>query len=311
MPGPLNILQFSRIFNGEWESVLQSLEPSPSRDSALLANGSGANVVLCTEQGFKVSMHEVVVNRCTNILDAFDSSAIEELRDPFGRLLIVLQDVKQETLNALSQLLYTGECFIESDESHENLTDLLASSVTKAMEIPIKKEVNTIRLPTITATFSLNQNTATSISKPDDMTEDEHDWDNFVSQNFKSSKEQRGKDFKNTDEEGSDDFGGNGKNPSSSIENDKGDSKTASSEADDRNISTKNIHDGSTSKSRNLKAVHNKPKNKLAQKKYKKKPEMSICEVCDKSFEDKSKLKVKMKHKNPQPKKKNKPKKQL
>ena len=103
--------------NQELRNALKSLLPGPEKAIQLLGNScNGANVVLCTEQGFRVSLHEVLVRRFTNLLDAFDSTGIEELRDPFGSLVIVLQDLDKETLQALVQLLYTGECFIKSEE---------------------------------------------------------------------------------------------------------------------------------------------------------------------------------------------------
>ena len=89
--------------NNELGNALKSLLPCPETAMQPLGNScNGANVVLCTEQGFKVSLHEVLVRRFTNLLDVFDSTSIEELRDPFGSLVIVLQKVEDETLQSLT-----------------------------------------------------------------------------------------------------------------------------------------------------------------------------------------------------------------
>ena len=127
MPKINTLLQMT---NQELGDALKSLQPGPEKAIQLLGNScNGANVVLCTEQGYRVSLHEVLVRRFTNLLDAFDSTGIEELRDPFGSLVIVLQEVEEETLQSLAELLYTGECFIKSEEATETLTEILALSV--------------------------------------------------------------------------------------------------------------------------------------------------------------------------------------
>ena len=109
--------------------VLKSLLPGPVKPGQTFGSCNGANVVLCTETGFKVSMHDVLVKRFTCILEAFDSASIEEMRDPFGQLVIVLQGVRGETLQALAHLLYTGECFVKSEEEKMALTKVLGSSI--------------------------------------------------------------------------------------------------------------------------------------------------------------------------------------
>ena len=98
-------------------------------------------MVLCTDQGFKVYMHEILVKRYTNLLDAFES--IEGLRDPFGLLVIVLQGVRAETLQALCHLLYTGECKVASEEDLQALRNILEESIdTVQPDTKIKTELS-------------------------------------------------------------------------------------------------------------------------------------------------------------------------
>ena len=86
-----------QMTDDELSKALKSLLPDPDSDTQMLAQLSyGANVVLCTEQGFTISLHEVLVRRMTNLLDAFES--VEELRDPFGTLVIVLQAQEHATV---------------------------------------------------------------------------------------------------------------------------------------------------------------------------------------------------------------------
>ena len=122
-----------QMTNDELSNALKSLLPGPDKTTQLFGSTNGANVVLCTDQGYKVSLHEVLIRRFTTLLNGFDSTSIEELRDPFGSLVIVLQDVDKETLQALAQLLYTGECIIQSEEGKETLTEILALGVTSEL----------------------------------------------------------------------------------------------------------------------------------------------------------------------------------
>ena len=94
----------------ELGQALKSLLPDPDSDTQIMAQLSyGANVVLCTEKGFSIAFHEVLVRRMTNLLDAFDS--VEELRDPFGSLVIVLQGIQFVSFNSLPLNLKTVKFF--------------------------------------------------------------------------------------------------------------------------------------------------------------------------------------------------------
>ena len=131
-----------QMTDDELGKALKSLLPDPDSDTQIMAQLSyGANVVLCTEKGFSISLHEVLVRRMTNLLDAFGS--VEELRDPFGTLVIVLQGVKSETLKALAQLLYTGECCIKSEKAKETLTNIIASELLGSPEVDTEVQPST------------------------------------------------------------------------------------------------------------------------------------------------------------------------
>ena len=133
----INTFTLLQMTNDELGNALKSLMPGPDKTRQLLLGdySNGANVVLCTEQGFRVALHEVLVKRFTNLLDTFDSTGIEKMRDPFGSLVIVLQGVEEETLQALAQLLYTGECFIKSEEVKEILALGVTSELSSSPEV--------------------------------------------------------------------------------------------------------------------------------------------------------------------------------
>jgi len=136
-------VQNQLVANNDLGSVFKTLVPGPVKKCGLYGSSNGANAVLCNDDGSKVLMHEILVRRFTNLLDAFDSTSIEELRDPYGSLVIILQGVDHETLQAISHLLYTGECQIASEEIMQALTQILASSVTAQLlgASKIKKEL--------------------------------------------------------------------------------------------------------------------------------------------------------------------------
>ena len=140
-------VQNQLVANSDLVSVFKTLVPGPVKKCGLYGSSNGANVVLCNDDGSKVLMHEILVRRFTNILDAFDSTSVEGLRDPFGSLVIILQGVEHETLQAVSNLLYTGECQITSEKSKQALAQILASSVTSQLlgASKIKKELVDIK----------------------------------------------------------------------------------------------------------------------------------------------------------------------
>ena len=80
-----------QLLNRNLGPIVKSLLPGPPVQKTrpeVFGSSNGAKVVLCTDQGLKVYIHEILVRRCTNLLDTFEST--EELRDPFGLLVIIL-----------------------------------------------------------------------------------------------------------------------------------------------------------------------------------------------------------------------------
>ena len=75
-----------------------------------------------------MALHEVLARRFTRIFDLIDAS--DDLRDPMGGFPFILPGVDPETLKALSELLYTGECLIKSDEKKDMLVSLLAPDLS-------------------------------------------------------------------------------------------------------------------------------------------------------------------------------------
>merc|ERR1719394_1388605 len=120
-----------KFVNNDLAAKLTSTLPRwPAKHTTWQSFGScnGADVILSTENGLKFAFHKVIVERFTNIFDALESASIEELRDPFGSLVIILPGVEYETLQALSHLLYTGECHVNFIGGKEALEAILAPS---------------------------------------------------------------------------------------------------------------------------------------------------------------------------------------
>ena len=69
-----------QLLNNNLGPIVKTLLPGPPVQKTrpeVFGSSNGAKVVLCTDQGLKVYIHEILVRRCTNLLDAFVS--IEEL----------------------------------------------------------------------------------------------------------------------------------------------------------------------------------------------------------------------------------------
>merc|ERR1712029_178082 len=113
----------SQLKNSNWDSVIGSLhQPNVGNESLRICCGNGANIVPCTEDGFKVTMHEVIVRRFTNIFNFLgETTDMEELRDPYGLIVFVLQGVKGQTLKGISDFLYTGVCLVHSNHTKNNV----------------------------------------------------------------------------------------------------------------------------------------------------------------------------------------------
>ena len=119
-----------KFVNNDLAAKLTSTLPRwPAKQWQSFGSSNGADVILSTENGIKVAFHKVIVERFTNIFDALESANIEELRDPFGSLVIILPGVEYETLQALSHLLYAGECHVNFMGGREALEAILDPSV--------------------------------------------------------------------------------------------------------------------------------------------------------------------------------------
>jgi len=123
--GPIQ--HFIHLKNLNWYSIIGALDqPKVGKKLPTMGSGDGARIVLCTEDGFKVTMHEVLIRGFTKVFAMFgDIKSVEELRDPYGLMVIILQEVKMQTLKDLSDFLYTGLCLVDSNDAKDNLLSLL------------------------------------------------------------------------------------------------------------------------------------------------------------------------------------------
>lgn len=56
---------------------------------------NGANVILCSQDGYKVPLPEMLVKEGTNLFERLKSEDIEALRDPFGKFTFILEGVNR------------------------------------------------------------------------------------------------------------------------------------------------------------------------------------------------------------------------
>ena len=111
-----------------WDMLFE--DPSVIIPVPIDLNGSGANIFLCGEDGYKVALHEFIFRKYTNIIDimgeAFD---LDSLKDPFGNIVIILAGVDTCVLKALVEMLYTGQTVVHSNEVAEAVRGFLTSSI--------------------------------------------------------------------------------------------------------------------------------------------------------------------------------------
>ena len=95
---------------------------------------SGANILVSSEDGFKVALHELVAKRLTNLFDCIHN--VEDIRDPFGNIVIILAGVNCAELKAFSELLYAGQTWIEPPGivDFDNIKHLLAEGINFGTE---------------------------------------------------------------------------------------------------------------------------------------------------------------------------------
>ena len=114
-------------------------------------SSNAAHIPLSTEElryccssddGYKVSLHEIVVRRYTRLFDQLDPKTVEEMRDPFGGFVFILQSVDCQTLAAMADLLYTGECGLTSVKARHDLESLLGKGVEATDVAPAENKVS-------------------------------------------------------------------------------------------------------------------------------------------------------------------------
>merc|ERR1712156_1340183 len=85
-----------------WGMYQSDLKRSPND---MLGMSNGANVVLCSQDGYKMSLPEILVKEGTNLFRRLKTEDIESLRDPFGRFTFILEGVNRSTLWSLNKWL--------------------------------------------------------------------------------------------------------------------------------------------------------------------------------------------------------------
>ena len=74
------------------------------------------------ENGLKRQIHEVMIRDFTKIISAHCASMdLESLKDPYGKLVIVMAGYDNQTIKGLAELLYTGETNVQSVAVKEEL----------------------------------------------------------------------------------------------------------------------------------------------------------------------------------------------
>merc|ERR1712029_196095 len=119
--------QISQLKNSNWDTIIGSIhQPNEGNETLRLCCGNGANIVLCTEDGFKVTIHEILVRKFTKIFSLVGNTTdLDQWRDPYGLIVFVLQGVKKQTLEGLYEFLYTGVCSVYSSDTMNNILSLL------------------------------------------------------------------------------------------------------------------------------------------------------------------------------------------
>jgi len=126
----------------DWEHVLDGdtglgsgrvrehhIQGSILRDVSL-GSSRGANVIICSEDGYKSSFHEHMLRSYTTIFEIFkaEEDRGESSRDVFGDYIFILEGADWEAVNGLADLLYTGKCDV-STRASETLKGLLTPEV--------------------------------------------------------------------------------------------------------------------------------------------------------------------------------------
>jgi len=142
MGGKLKVRTFSQLTSCDWSSVVGSLQNLKEDNTIRMwGNGNGANIIICSDDGYKISLHEPIVRHCTRLFGHLDDN-VEDLRDPFGDFVFLLHGVDCDALKALAALLYTGECNVTSTEAKDDLEALLAEGVKLVSKGPTENKAS-------------------------------------------------------------------------------------------------------------------------------------------------------------------------
>merc|ERR1712029_179972 len=74
-----------------------------------------------------------------------DTTEMDELRDPYGLIVFVLQGVEGQTLKRLSEFVYTGVCWFNQKDTTNILLSLLNTNCKPDMQL-LKQEDDTFNL---------------------------------------------------------------------------------------------------------------------------------------------------------------------
>ena len=128
-----NLIQVSKLqcSTDHWDLVFEDLLTVHHCDF----NSLGANIMLRSEDGYQVALHEYIFLKQTKILECLGSqSDIDSYKDAFGNVAIILAGVHKPVLKALVELLYVGKAVVDSNELAEEVQSFLADNIKLAAE---------------------------------------------------------------------------------------------------------------------------------------------------------------------------------
>jgi len=145
-----------------WKKVLRSLAASESTTTSWGPTGNGANIALCDDHGDKVHIHETIVRDYTKIFRGnLLSLDLDNLKDPYGKLVVVMAGYDNQTITGLAELLYTGQTNVTSETAKTELLGLLEDNLVGCSDNPTFSSNDWIQ------EFSeANDNTLVKNSKP-------------------------------------------------------------------------------------------------------------------------------------------------
>ena len=106
------------------------IQGSILRDVSLGSN-IGANVIICSECGYKSAFHECILRSHTRIFEVFkaEEGLGASSRDVFGNYVFILEGADWEAVKGLADLLYLGKCEVSTERASKALKGLLSPKV--------------------------------------------------------------------------------------------------------------------------------------------------------------------------------------